>query len=340
MIINLILISSPLQAVVFKSILKRYPDFFNDKNTIIFLEGDYRINFSVGRIFFIKNSKSNVSNLKADFTIVSKYLNKKTNLWISEIFYPLNNAIYKKLLSLKQLNRLHIFDEGMVLYWQNNLNFFSLFRENLKFFILTLITFINFSYISRKPFFLKNIYIIYAINPHILPASKYLRKIHIDLSIEDYFDCLYIEKLPKKNSIIILSQPHYRITTDSFFNELIQGLFNFISEQGINDIFIKMHPSETAFEFNKYYKKYNCRIILEKQVYPIESYFAYLNPSNAIISVNSSALINAYESGFGGNIYSYGLDWLAKQYRYRNLYKIQKEIFLKSHVKVIDHYNE
>ena len=338
---NIVIISSPLQALIVSQIINQNKSVFLGKNkTIIFCESKYKINlpFKI-EIIYIPDNR-NYSNLRRSISIIKANIKSKCNLWVSEILYPVNNAIYTYLKKNSFLNKINFFDEGLVTYYLQKIPFMYLVREIIKIF------YIGFKYNVRLTIPNKNLFSgndlngsVYSICPELFPeplknSKKVIFNIN-DLGAPSRFNKLF-KGLSNEKSLLFLSQPHHRISKKKEFYLLMNAMCKSINSLGVTKCFIKLHPSESIEDFNKYYKKFNF-IPIDTSNYPTEIILNNLPKNIILMSNNSSTLIFANKFGFKGEIYSFGLDWIESQYSvlWIDIFKSQAPIFIKAGVKLI-----
>ena len=338
---NIVLISSPLQALIIVQIIYQNKSIFLGKNkTVIFCEDKYKMKLpSKIKIIYIPNNR-NYSNLKRSLSIVIDNINSKCNLWVSEILYPVNNAIYTHLKNNSFLNKINFFDEGMVTYYLQKISFMYMVREIVK------IIYISFKYNVRLTIPNKNLFSgndlngsVYSICPELfLEPIKNSQQVIFninDLGAPSRFKNLF-NGLTNEKSLLFLSQPHHRITSEKEFYSLLNAMSKSIDSLGVTRRFIKLHPSESIEDFNKYYKRFNF-ILFDIGNHPTEIILNILPKNIILMSNNSSTLIFANKFGLNGEIYSFGLDWIDSQYLalWINIFKSQAPIFIKAGINLI-----
>ena len=338
---NIVLISSPLQALIIVQIIYQNKSIFLGKNkTVIFCEDRYKMNLpSKIKIIYIPNNR-NYSNLKRSLSIVIDNINSKCNLWVSEILYPVNNAIYTHLKNNSFLNKINFFDEGFVTYYLQKISIKYLFREIIK------IIYIGFKYNIRLTIPSTNLFSgndlngsVYSICPELFPEpiknSKQVIFNVNNLGAPSRFNNLF-KGLSNEKSLLFLSQPHHKISKKKDFYLLMNAMCKSINSLGVTKCFIKLHPSESIEDFNKYYKKFNF-IPVDICNYPTEIILNNLPKNIILMSNNSSTLIFANKFGFNGEIYSFGLDWINSHYSsiWTDIFNTQAPIFIKAGVKLL-----
>tara|TARA_B100001059_G_C17835333_1_gene587675 strand:+ start:809 stop:1849 length:1041 start_codon:yes stop_codon:yes gene_type:complete len=338
---NIVLISSPLQALIVSQIITQNKSIFLGENkTTIFCESKYKLSTpKIIEIIYIPNNR-NYTNLKQSLFIIKENIKSKCNLWVSEILYPVNNAIYTYLKKNSFLNKINFFDEGMVTYYLQKISFMYLVREILK------IIYISFKYNVRLTIPSRNLHsgnylngTLYVICPELLQepiknAKQIIFNIN-DLGVPFRFNNLF-DGLAKDKSLLFISQPLHRITSKKEFYSLINAMLKSIKSLGVKRCFIKLHPSESIDDFNKYYKRFNF-IPVNVGNNPTEIIFNNLPPNLILMSINSSSLIFANKFGFNGKVYSFGLDWVHSQYSsiWTDIFNTQAPIFIKAGVKLL-----
>ena len=340
---NIVLISSPLQAIAVSQIINQNKPFFVGKNkTIIFCESKYNLSLPPKiEIIYIPNNR-NYSNLKRSLVVIKGNIKSKCNLWVSEILYPVNNAIYTYLKNNSFLNKINFFDEGMVTYYLQKIPFIYLVREIIK------IIYIGFKYNVRLTIPSRNLFSgnylngsVYAICPELFPEPiKNAKPLIFNFNINNLGDPSRLNNLfnglTNEKSLLFLSQPHHRISKKKEFYLLMNAMSKSIDSLGVTRRFIKLHPSENIDDFNKYYKSFNF-ILVDIGNNPMETILNTLPTNIILMSNNSSTLIFANKLGFKGEVYSFGLDWIQSQYSglWISIFKSQAPILIKAGVKLI-----
>jgi hypothetical protein len=348
---NIVLISSPLQALVFWLILNS--DIVKDNNFFyVYLEGNLE---------FPSKNNCIIHNVHDTRGVGQKYINcnldlivstDAVKLWISDPFWPMNNAIYTKLKIQNKLLTVNYFDEGLVLYWQWNTNIYRLFREYSKSIYLKIWCDINYTQLGFKPFIsLSPAEMVFAIHPNLLNIEISTQKIDVDEYYTNQFT-RYVERRCmvnqannnihsiQGNSLFFLSQPYYRISSTKAYLDLLLGLRKYIYNNQFSEIFIKLHPSESEDDFNMFYRDMGFQLIKNPHNIPIESYMSILPRETTLLSFNSSALLNSRVFGFRGQVVSYGLDWISQHYKYdKNLLRLQTNIFNRNNIDIISYQN-
>ena len=111
--INIFLCSSPLQALICWIILREDYQLSNSK-VIIFCEEDYYFPIMKENIQIIRMKKTrgcNIENIKKNISEILEYIKFPANLWVSDILWPMNNALYTELKIKKRLKIINFYDE-------------------------------------------------------------------------------------------------------------------------------------------------------------------------------------------------------------------------------------
>lgn len=99
----------------------------------------------------IESARGNQKAIKNNFIKIENYVNGKSVLWVSDLFWPMNNFTYASLLKSNKISSINFFDEGMVLYWRKNVGLIRFLREILKSLALK-IELGSYSFVPTKPF--------------------------------------------------------------------------------------------------------------------------------------------------------------------------------------------
>ena len=285
-------------------------------------------------------------NIPGNLKLVMAQIGSHMTLWVSDILWPMNNAVYTAMWQGDKLEHVNFFDEGIVLYWQERLSLFSSIRERAKFVILALRLGVRFTTPAARPFYdnRKN-GATYALHPELLSHTDNVIALDIDLArTVALVKKMEAERTGKEKSVIniaenaalVLSQPYYRVADADEFKHKIGGLARLLRERGHEQLFVKPHPSEGEDIFNRFYRDEGFEIAYGDLVSPVEGIVQHLRPSCTLASFNSSALLNARKFGFRGHILSYGLNWVAAQYpMQRNLQRLNHSLFLRGNLEVV-----
>jgi hypothetical protein len=345
---DVFLISSPLQAVVVDA-LHRSGSVESPENCIYFVADE-----SFGRLFersrcvFLKDTRLNDRrHIKPNIDVISSHVPGAVRLWVSDIFWPMNNAVYTYFRRSGQLQSINFFDEGIVLYWQENLALLNLVREWFKWKVLTVRLGLPFTCPARSPFYKnpKNGKV-FALHANLLARQDMVSPVQLDMAriakVKTLLDTGTSHTIADnpcfdENAVLFVSQPYHRIDPKEY-SSLLHGLNSYLRSIGRNKVYIKMHPSENFDDFNKYYRNLGFEVVYAGMKAPLEVVLQCLPHSCALITFNSSVLLNARKFGFTGEIISYGLDWIAKRYPlYRNLYSLNSSLFVSAGVSIVRH---
>ena len=130
------LISSPLQALACWLILKD-DNFIKQSNIIVFTEGRYELPAILGvNQIQLENARKNKKNIKSNLEVITSNIDLKCELWVSELLWPMNNAIYSNLIARNKIKTVNFLDEGTVMYFNLTHSDYKYIRELLKSFIL------------------------------------------------------------------------------------------------------------------------------------------------------------------------------------------------------------
>lgn len=344
---NVFLISSPLQVFVADSILAKF-DFEQLRATMIVVEDEAFCDAFPGLECIsicstrLEGQKTIAHNLRAPLS----NLTGAVSLWVSDILWPMNNAIYTELLRSDMLHRVNFFDEGIVLYWQERLSLYSRLRERAKFIILSERLKVQFTAPAGRPFYDNRLNgEVYALHPKLLTPNEKVRPLEIDLgrvagltaTLEDRTGAVADAELNlQAGSALVLSQPHYRIADGGKFKSLVGGLAQQLRQRGHDRLYVKLHPSEGIDLFDQFYRDYGFEVAFAGMKSPIEAILQNLPASCTLASYNSSALLNARKFGFKGQVLSYGSNWVAAQYpMQRRLGQITQSLFERAEIEVV-----
>tara|TARA_B100002019_G_scaffold126528_1_gene108985 strand:- start:11646 stop:12692 length:1047 start_codon:yes stop_codon:yes gene_type:complete len=342
---NFVLISSPLQALVFWIIYNSHSN-LNEIKFTIFIEDGYMLPSHPNlKIIYIHSTRGNKFDaIKKNIKLIDNESPNDITLWISDLLWPMNNACYSFLQNRRCLFKVNFFDEGMVMYWQEKLNLYRYLKEVLKFKVYEFKHSISFSNPKRMLFYdnHKN-GDVYAIHPKLLKYKKRTHQIIIEdayvnsfrhelAGYVDFQDSIYNQD---SKNVLFLSQPFYRVTDLKNFKNVIYKLITLLKKSGYEKLYVKMHPSESISDFNNLYKELGFEMAFDSSILPVEAYLSKLNSKSSLVSFNSSALLNAKEFGFKGDIISAGLDWVSSLYPAQKISLMkQKELFISSGVTV------
>jgi len=341
--INIFLCSSPLQAMIAWIILRQEHTLSSEK-VIIFCEEDYYFPAMEENVKIIRVEKTrgcNVENIKKNISVILGYIEMTVKLWVSDILWPMNNALYTELKINKRLKLINFYDEGMVLYGVEKLGVLRYLRENIKLIIIRNKDRIRLSKLPRYPFYdnQKNGFV-YAINPEHLSRNSIIKKILItrnDLSAFNYGKNQIVEYSETEKGCLILSQPFFRVSQSIEYIKLLESLNKYILSENYKKIYIKLHPSETIDDYIKYYKKYSYELVYENLNQPIESIFNEIPSNIDLIGFMTSAMMNSKKFGYNGKIISFGLDWIIKIYKLQILELLKlKAILILSQVEFVN----
>ena len=341
---NVFLVSSPLQAVVVDALLRgtEGPD---RGDSVVFVEDERFVNVFEGVTCVpIGSTRLDGKRHIADnLAAIDRYLGDRATLWVSDILWPMNNALYTRLLRQDRLSEVNFFDEGIVLYWQDRLTRLNLLREWMKFRVLRYRLGVPFTCPARDPFRgNRRNGKVYALHPELLADAGETRAVELDLAavarlsekLEDGDDQAAIQE----GSALVLSQPYYRITRDEKFAEAMAGFAAHLRSAGHRRLYVKLHPSEGPDLFDRHYRDLGFEIAFPGMKAPVETVLASLPGSCTLASFNSSALLNAAKFGFRGKTLSYGLNWVAAQYPlHRKLFDVNVSLFRRAGVEVALH---
>lgn len=344
---HVMLISSPLQAVVAAMLLAGECE-LNPSRTIVFIEDDGLAGLfdDVACVAIANTRLAGRANISANLRLIESYLAGPVTLWVSDILWPMNNALYTALRATRRLEAVNFYDEGMVLYWQERLSRLSSIRQCLKFVLLRLRLGTRFTCPARAPFYDndRNGHV-YALHPELLSSTERVRPVVLDLDRVESMGQRLDAQLgnsewtrPLVGGALVLSQPYYRVADPEKFLSVMHGLATELRRRGHDRLFIKLHPSEGIAQFDKNYRRLGFDAILSGLKAPVETVLRSLPASCTLASFNSSALLNARKYGFKGNILSYGLDWVADQYPWdHTLFNLNKTMLEQVDVEMVLH---
>ena len=322
---HLIIISSPLQALVVWLLLNSVVPLKQGK-VIVCIEGSYHLPHMPGmRIINISDTRNrDCATIKNNLELMMKSVQSSLRLWVSDLFWPMNNAVYSALLDKGSLDKVTFFDEGIVLYWMERLTALRFGRELLKFAILKQRSNMSFTTPSIRPFYgNRRNGEVYALHPELLNHDALIRPIRVDFDAIGQFnkalngddEVLDFTQWGEGGTVaLLLNQPYYRISTREKFHSLVTNATSIIRSMGYSDLYVKLHPSDSSSVFSEFYQPLGYQNILESARIPIEATLHAMRPDTALVSFNSSVLLNASAFGFRGKVISYGLDWIADQY--------------------------
>lgn len=337
---NFVLISSPLQALVFWIIYNSDSN-LNEINFTVFIEDGYMLPSHPNlKIKYIHSTRGNKFDaIKTNIGLIENEISNDITLWVSDLLWPMNNACYSFLKNRRCLAKVNFFDEGMVMYWQEKLNLYRYLKEVLKFKVYQFKHSISFATPKRMLFYDNNKNgDVYAIHPRLL---KYKKRTH-QIIIEDVHVNSFRHELAgninfhhsiynqASKNVFFLSQPFYRVTDLKNFKSVIYRLTNLLKKSGYDNLYVKMHPSESISDFKNLYKDLGFEMVFDSSILPIEAYLSKLNSKSSLVSFNSSALLNAREFGFKGDIISAGLDWVSSLYPAQRISLMKQEELFKS----------
>ena len=344
------IISSPLQALACWLILKD-DNFVKNSNIIVFTEGYYSLpkDLDIKQIK-IRNTRNAKKNISHNIEVILLNISSKCELWVSELSWPMNNAIYSTLLANKKINSVSFFDEGTVMYFNSSHTSFRFIREFIKSLILKLY-FKHYKLPSKNAFTeCKKNGRIAAFNPELIEDSINVEKILINpLAVSEFTNYFFKEKHNieissinnSKDAVLVLSQPYYRVFQGEKYSAILTGLKQYLNTRSVGEIFIKLHPSESLEDYKKYYHHLGFKLIFsDLQFIPAEIILSQLNTSIKVVSFGTSAFINAKKFGFFGEMIVYGLSHIVQ---YSVPFQVQKHrssltnLYEKSGCNMVDH---
>lgn len=316
------LISSPLQALACWLILKK-GNIVQSREVLIFLEGHYEIPvLPCVEIVKLKNTRREKKSINENIGIILSKVDRKIDLWVSDLLWPMNNAAYSTLLANGLVKSVNFVDEGVVMYSNVMEARYYYIRELLKSIVFKFY-FKNYSILPRKMYSIGNGKIA-VFNPHLvgddleniveIPASQ----ADIDVFSKYFIRERNFEEISTINggdsSVLVLSQPYYRVMKSEYFNEILVGLKRYLEQIGSVDVYIKLHPSETLDDYNQYYRHLGFKLVFAGlRSSPVEIILSKLNKKVRVASFGTSAFVNGRKFGFGGDMIVYGLKKLVKQ---------------------------
>ncbi len=330
---NIFLVSSALQSISVFLLLKRDAKLMD--SSIIFLEqgttlfpGDFR------KVVQIESTRGNRKVIRKNFEKIKIYADDMIILWVSDLFWPMNNYIYTSLIKSKKILSINFFDEGMVLYWRKNIGLIRFLREVLKSILLKL-ELGSYSFLPTSPFFgVKRMGKVYAYHQDLLKHEN-VEEINIGPSdLKEYRYALHITDLhiPKENfnggTALFLAGPYYRLGSKSEFAVLLRKLVSYLNYCGFRNLIVKLHPTESRQDYFDYYQCHGFKLINCENNIPIEAYADLMDDIDCVVGFNSSALLNLRKFGFNGKLISYGLDYISSLAKFdTNLITTQKKFF-------------
>jgi Alpha-2,8-polysialyltransferase (POLYST) len=345
--LHVFLISSPLQAFVADLILTN--DASLDRRRSVFFVEDARFADFFDDVMCIPIADTRLAGqdkIAKNLAAILGHLDGSVTLWVSDILWPMNNAVYTALMRQRQLQQVNFFDEGMVLYWQERLSLFSRLRERGKFAVLEHRLNTRFTTPAGRPFYDNRANgLVYALHPHLLSPEANVQPLRIDLArvarlsvkLETAANQAHTSaEILAEGSALVLSQPYYRVADAGEFKAMVTGLARLLRQRGHERLYLKLHPSEGTDLFDRFYRDDGFQIAFSGMKSPVEAILQDLPDSCILASFNSSALFNARKFGFKGQILSYGLNWVAAQYpMQRNLARRNQSLFLQANLEVV-----
>jgi hypothetical protein len=331
---NLFIISSALQSVSVFLILQNNKSFIPD--SIVFIEEGLS-NFpdaicETRKILPTRNKKSAINN---NCKYILSFSDQQSTLWVSDLFWPMNNAIYTHMRSAKQLLGINFIDEGMVLYWLAKMGKKRYIRELLKSIYLKIFLG-NYYILNKNPFLVpENKSFIYAYHPELISSSNKF-KIEINKNnLNKYrvlsginFDEHILSDDVNVKAALFLAGPYYRLSSKHTFDVLLASLSKRLTTLGYKKLYIKLHPTETIDDYKIYYENHGFELAFFGEHHPIEVYGDLLGEFLCVVGFNSSALLNLRKFGFKGILLSYGLDYISSLAKLDfNLMGAQKKLF-------------
>lgn len=341
---NAFLISSPLQAVVVDALLCSEPG-LDREGAIIFVEDERFVDFFEGltcvtiRDTRLDGRRQIAENLRS----IDGYLSGEVTLWVSDILWPMNNALYTHLKREGRLRTVNFFDEGMVLYWQEQLTRLNRVREWVKFRVLGRKLGLRFTPPPRAPFYGNALNgKVYALHPEFLSNAELVRPLELDLDRVGRMAAQLNDATGSATALegaaLVLSQPYYRVAEEDDFALVVAGLARHLRDSGHERLYVKLHPSEGASLFDRYYRDHGFEIAFPEMKGPVEIVLRSFPASCTLASYNSSALLNARKFGFKGRSVSYGLNWVATKYPIqRNLFSFNTSLLEQADVSIVRH---
>ena len=330
---NIFLVSSALQSITVFLLLKRYAQLRD--NSIVFLEeGTALFPQNYGKVVVILSTRNNRKFIKRNFEEINKYISGNTVLWVSDLFWPMNNFLYSRLLRSENLLQINFFDEGMVLYWRERVGLVRFIREALKSTVLK-VQLGDYSYLSTSPFFgAKKLGQTHAYHKDLLMHES-VKEIGVESKdLEEFRTAIGIENLNIPASdfsggvALFLAGPYYRLSSHSEFSVLLKKLVSYLNECDLYNLVIKLHPTESNQDYLDHYHYHGFKLIDCASSIPVEAYADLMGGIDCIVGFNSSALLNLRKFGFKGKLVSFGLDYMAKLAKFdSHLTATQKKIF-------------
>ncbi len=330
---NIFLVSSALQSITVFILFKR--DAQLRDNSIVFLEeGTALFPQNYGKVVVILSTRNNRKAIQINFEKINKFISGNTVLWVSDLFWPMNNFLYTRLLRSENLLRINFFDEGMVLYWRERVGLARFTREALKSAVLK-VQLGDYSYLSRSPFFgAKKLGETHAYHKDLLTHES-VKEIGVEpKDLEEYRAAIGIENLNIPASdfsggvALFLAGPYYRLSSKSEFSDLLSKLVAYLNECGLYNQIIKLHPTESNQDYLDHYRCHGFKLIDCVSSIPVEAYADLMGNIDCIVGFNSSALLNLRKFSFKGNLVSFGLDYMANLAKFdSDLTATQKKIF-------------
>jgi hypothetical protein len=343
------LISSPLQALACWLILN--DDIFNKRaNIIVGIEGHCSIPDlpNVTKIK-LKDTRKSKKNIKDNIKTILPIIHGKCDLWVSDLLWPMNNAIYSSFRATKYLKSINFIDEGTVMYVNTSKSYYLYIRELMKSLILKLY-FKHYSFPSRKLYSeSERNGRIAAYNPELINNFKNIFKISIEPKNIDQYAKSYIKNNQKieieninssDNSVLILAQPYYRVLKSDLYKDILTALKIYLNQRGFSNIFIKLHPSETIEDFNIHYSQLGFQIVFsDLKSIPAEIILSKLDSKVIVASFGTSAFINARKFGFQGEMLVYGLETIVLNsipFQAKLQLQFLKDLYIKSDCNLVE----
>jgi hypothetical protein len=196
-----------------------------------------------------------------------------------------------------------------------------------------------------EPFYGRGVGSVFAINPELLNANKWVRPVLVDMDVVQKFDEAFDYSnrvggfslaFGSSPAVLLLSQPHYRVTSEANFLRLLSNVTHYLRSRGYERLFVQLHPSEDSALFAKYYRPFDFQEAFQTARSPVEARLHAVPSNTALVSFNSSALLNARKFGFRGKVISYGLNWISDCYPFqRALLNKQRSLFVRSGVEIV-----
>ncbi|GJM07319.1 MAG: hypothetical protein DHS20C10_10530 [marine bacterium B5-7] len=320
--LNLFCVHSPLQVVSAHCVSAQY---FKEKRRVLFCEDRaYQrctsdaywddIFFGLMTRSVTHNAAKNIrANLAVIDEILQKYQPRSISLYVSELQWMCNNAIYTYLARYFTPGNLKLsfIDEGFHLYIDTPDYSIELRRKRfLKYFWMRF---------HRLPCQLRstistykkeNVHAVYCYHPELLESEKY-KNCHIcSLSnkvIGDYSTEIGVtEKFGDNDSALFLSQPYYRHIPPRIFKNVLRQMKRNLSDD-VKHIFYKPHPSDSEEWMAFLEQELGFKPLPLSKDVPIELVARYLD-FKCVVGISSSALLNLRKFGYTGDIISFGAD--------------------------------